>query len=103
MGPKLKMGGGGGTRIKLSSLVEQLGEPPKVYLAGKIRKDCWRNLLLKGLRDHKWKNGSLNVTIDWDESAPEEELPLISEEPIWESDLAMFAMTCHELWQPQPQ
>jgi len=44
-----------------------------------------------------------NVTIDWDESAPEEELSLMSEEPIWESDLAMFAMTCHELWQPQPQ
>ncbi|MCX7253109.1 MAG: hypothetical protein NTX83_02035 [Burkholderiales bacterium] len=44
-----------------------------------------------------------NVVIDWDESAPEKELSLMSEEPIWESDLAMFAMTCHELWQPQPQ
>ena len=41
------------TQIRLSNLVEQLGELPKVYLAGKIRKDCWRNLLLKGLRDHK--------------------------------------------------
>lgn len=44
-----------------------------------------------------------NVTIDWDESVPDEDPPLISEEPIWESDLAMFAMSCHELWQPQPQ
>ena len=48
------------TRIRMASLVEQLGELPRVYLAGKIRKDCWRNLLLKGLRDHKWRNGSLS-------------------------------------------
>ena len=46
-------------RINLSSLIDELWELPKVYLAGKIRKDCWRNLLMHGLRNHKWENGSL--------------------------------------------
>jgi hypothetical protein len=35
-----------------------------------------------------------NITIDWDDSvSPEEQPSLSTEEPIWESDLAMFAMT----------
>jgi hypothetical protein len=32
---------------------------PKVYLAGKIRKNCWRHQLVKGLREHGWENGHL--------------------------------------------
>ena len=48
------------TRLNLASLVEELGPIPKVYLGGKIREDCWRHLLLKGLRDHKWINGPLS-------------------------------------------
>ena len=47
-------------RISLTSLIDELWEQPKVYLAGKIRKDCWRNLLVNGLRNHKWKDGVLN-------------------------------------------
>lgn len=35
-----------------------------------------------------------NITIDWDDSvSPEEQPSLSTEEPIWESDLALFAMT----------
>ena len=32
---------------------------PKVYLAGKIRKHCWRHQLISGLRDHSWGDGPL--------------------------------------------
>lgn len=33
--------------------------PIKVYLAGKIRKHCWRHRLINGLRDHHWALGPL--------------------------------------------
>jgi hypothetical protein len=33
--------------------------PIKVYLAGKIRKDCWRHKLVTGLREHHWSLGHL--------------------------------------------
>lgn len=32
---------------------------PRVYLAGKIRKSCWRHGLVSGLRDHHWGLGPL--------------------------------------------
>jgi hypothetical protein len=32
---------------------------PRVYLAGKISKNCWRNTLVTGLREHSWDDGSL--------------------------------------------
>lgn len=32
---------------------------PNVYLAGKIRKHCWRHSLVSGLRDHSWNDGAL--------------------------------------------
>ena len=32
---------------------------PNVYLAGKIRKHCWRHQLISGLRDHSWGDGPL--------------------------------------------
>lgn len=32
---------------------------PKIYLAGKIRKNCWRHDLVSGLRDHHWNFGQL--------------------------------------------
>lgn len=38
------------------------GQPtrlPAVYLAGKIRKNCWRHSLVAGLRDHHWNFGPL--------------------------------------------
>lgn len=31
----------------------------KVYLAGKIRKNCWRHTLVTGLRTHHWDQGDL--------------------------------------------
>lgn len=31
----------------------------KVYLAGKIRKNCWRHALVAGLREHHWDMGAL--------------------------------------------
>lgn len=30
---------------------------PKIYLAGKIRKHCWRHRLIHGLRNHTWDDG----------------------------------------------
>lgn len=48
------------TGNKLSSLISLLDEPPKVYLAGKIRKHCWRHTLVSGLRNHHWTDGPLN-------------------------------------------
>jgi hypothetical protein len=32
---------------------------PYIYLAGKIRKHCWRHKLVYGLRDHSWDDGPL--------------------------------------------
>jgi hypothetical protein len=34
-------------------------ELPRVYLAGKIRKNCWRHRLVSGLRAHHWSLGPL--------------------------------------------
>lgn len=36
-----------------------MDRPPNVYLAGKIRKHCWRHSLVSGLRDHSWNDGPL--------------------------------------------
>ncbi len=33
---------------------------PRVYLAGKIRKNCWRHTLVSGLREHHWDMGDLH-------------------------------------------
>jgi hypothetical protein len=33
--------------------------PPRVYLAGKIRSDCWRHGLVEGLCYHLWEHGPL--------------------------------------------
>jgi len=35
------------------------GQVPRVYLAGKIRKHCWRHSLVSGLREHTWDDGVL--------------------------------------------
>ena len=35
------------------------GHKPNVYLAGKIRKHCWRHQMISGLRDHSWGDGPL--------------------------------------------
>jgi len=32
---------------------------PRVYLAGKIRQNCWRHRLIDGLRTHSWNDGPL--------------------------------------------
>jgi hypothetical protein len=32
---------------------------PKIYLAGRIRKMCWRHKLVAGLREHSWDDGPL--------------------------------------------
>lgn len=37
----------------------EAGRTPHVYLAGKIRKHCWRHGLVSGLRDHSWSDGVL--------------------------------------------
>ncbi len=34
----------------------------KVYLAGKISKDCWRHKLIKGLRSADWKDSPLQCS-----------------------------------------
>lgn len=39
------------------------GHLPKVYLAGKIRKHCWRHKLIYGLRGHSWSNGPLEQSL----------------------------------------
>lgn len=33
---------------------------PKVYLAGKIRKHCWRHKLVYDIRNHSWSDGPLD-------------------------------------------
>jgi len=38
---------------------EQAIRLPNVYLAGKIRQNCWRHGLLSGLRGHQWIDGIL--------------------------------------------
>ncbi len=35
------------------------GRAPYIYLAGKIRKHCWRHGLVSGLRQHSWDDGVL--------------------------------------------
>lgn len=50
-------------KTPIQQLLNQLGPAsictPKVYLAGKIRKNCWRHLLVNGLREHNWVLGPL--------------------------------------------
>ena len=43
----------------VDELLQVEATPPKVYLAGKIRKNCWRHLLVNGLREHNWDLGPL--------------------------------------------
>lgn len=48
--------------------------------------------------------GALNCRIDWDEVDSDNAESIDSElEEIWESELAMFAMTCHITWQAKTQ
>jgi hypothetical protein len=35
--------------------------PPRVYFAGKINKNCWRHVLVPGLRDHHWGLGPIRL------------------------------------------
>ncbi len=35
---------------------------PKIYLAGKITKDCWRHKLIRGLRGADWKDSPLHCS-----------------------------------------
>lgn len=37
---------------------------PRIYLAGKISKNCWRHFLVHGLREHSWGSGDLEQD-DW--------------------------------------
>lgn len=39
------------------------GHLPKLYLAGKIRKHCWRHKLVYGLRNHSWSDGPLEQSL----------------------------------------
>jgi hypothetical protein len=41
------------------NLTHTQGNKPNVYLAGKIRKHCWRHQLISGLRNHSWGDGPL--------------------------------------------
>lgn len=43
----------------ITKLLRELELPFRVYLAGKIRKHCWRHLLIQGLRGHRWCDGVL--------------------------------------------
>lgn len=45
------------TTARTQKLTQSL--KPNVYLAGKIRKHCWRHQLISGLRDHSWGDGPL--------------------------------------------
>jgi hypothetical protein len=45
--------------IKILSWLDSQKVRPKLYLAGKIRKDCWRHKLVTGLREHHWSLGHL--------------------------------------------
>jgi hypothetical protein len=42
----------------------QIVPKPRVYLAGKIRKNCWRHSLVPKLRGHLWADGDI-VTKDF--------------------------------------
>jgi len=42
---------------------------PKIYLAGKIEKNCWRHRIVPGLREHETKNGPIE-TIDFTYMGP---------------------------------
>jgi|AntAceMinimDraft_12_1070368.scaffolds.fasta_scaffold01772_8 hypothetical protein len=39
--------------------IRAAGRDPFIYLAGKIRKHCWRHRLVSGLRQHSWDDGCL--------------------------------------------
>ena len=45
-----------------TDITNALCQKPKVYLAGKIRKNCWRHTLVTGLRGHSWGDGPLTQT-----------------------------------------
>jgi len=42
---------------------------PRIYIAGKIEKNCWRHSLIDNLRDHSWNAGDLEQE-DWINSGP---------------------------------
>lgn len=50
-------------KTSIQHMPNQLGptssRTPNVYLAGKIRKHCWRHQLISGIRDHSWADGPL--------------------------------------------
>ena len=47
-------------QTKSVDLLKQLDPARKIYLGGKIRKNCWRHDLINGLRHHYWAKGPLN-------------------------------------------
>jgi len=47
------------TKQLINHLHETEGCVPNIYLAGKIRKHCWRHGLVSGLRNHTWNDGEL--------------------------------------------
>lgn len=48
-----------GNTHQVSAAGENSPRTPRIYLAGKIRKNCWRHQLVKGLREHDWNLGPL--------------------------------------------
>jgi len=44
---------------RLTANVSRTVRHPHIYLAGKIRKNCWRHGLVSGLRYHSWSDGVL--------------------------------------------
>ena len=47
------------TKRLTSHASKTAGRIPHIYLAGKIRKHCWRHRLVSGLREHSWNDGVL--------------------------------------------
>ena len=50
-------------KTSIQQMLNQLGlaaiRNPKVYLAGKIRPNCWRDTLIEDLDKHHWQDGTL--------------------------------------------
>jgi nucleoside 2-deoxyribosyltransferase len=50
-------------KTSIQQMLNQLGTAsirnPKVYLAGKIRPNCWRDTLIEDLYKHHWQDGTL--------------------------------------------
>jgi len=46
-------------QIDIKTTLRKKTRRPKIYLAGKISKNCWRHKLVKGLREQSWDDGPL--------------------------------------------